>query len=456
MKNYIDYNNSLNVLNEGFFSWVWKLTKLMFKKVLAAQNFSDLNDNISKLEKIIKYGAKNDGNPAIVESLKINEGRTRARARKVFEEGEDNAQIIDTSEPTSMEPAKIIPKDQINMNIPSYRQTCITMLNGLEDELKAARKNISSRVLDNWNNALSAGKYLHSNDAQYIQLLVTDFIRKYSAGQIAPPTLNGKDLLTNNELQQWNALLKKSEKGDSNNAFKSVENALKKVLDNYNENFKETLNDIINNAKGEENSNTKMILENKLKIQTKWDGIYQRCENFISTAIADYFVNDDIYKSALDFIKELLVILTKNSEIVNRSSKSEIGRLINLDDEDKAELIENVVEKYNLLRSNIEKFNNENQNDKINLKNFNNLQNNAIQEFINSLIEKCAKIYKKNINIKPQDILNILENEDNPAAPIINPVLFYMAIKTLNKDNIINYYIMDNNNKKHSIGEFLK
>lgn len=457
MKNYIDYNNSLNVLNEGFFSWVWKLTKLMFKKVLAAQNFSDLNDNISKLEKIIKYGAKNDGNPAIVESLKINEGRTRSRARKVFEEGEDNAQIIDTSEPTSMEPAKIIPKDQINMNIPSYRQTCITMLNGLEDELKVARKNISSKVLDNWNNALSAGKYLHSNDAQYVQLLVTDFIRKYSAGQIAPPTLNGKDLLTNNELQQWNALLKKSEKGDSNTAFKSVENALKKVLDNYNENFKETLNDIINNAKGEENSNTKMILENKLKIQTKWDGIYQRCENFISTAIADYFVNDDIYKSALDFIKELLVILTKNSEIVNRSSKSEIGRLINLDDEDKAELIENVAEKYNLLRSNIEKFNNgkQNDNDKINPENYKEIDTDALRKYFNDIIDKVSKIYKNNKNVKSNEILEYF-NANIEETTKLYPIMFYLIIKTLDKSNMIKYYLTDRNNNKIDITDFLK
>ena len=141
-------------------------------------------------------------------------------------------------------------------------------------------------------------------------MLVTDFIRKYSGGQIAPPTLNGKDLLSTGELEVWNKLLKKTESGNNNEThFKSVYDALKKVLDNYNTNFKETLEELIKNSNSEEINNFKMIQENKLKIQSKWDAIHQRCENYISSAIATYFVNDEVYKSSLDFIKELLVIL---------------------------------------------------------------------------------------------------------------------------------------------------
>ena len=452
MKQYINYQNSLNVLNEGFFSWVWKLSKAIFKKILSAKNFDDLNDNISKLEKIIKYGAKLDGNPAISESLKINEGRSRSRNR-INEDGENTQE----NEPLKLEPSKLIPKDQINMNIPSYRQTCILMLEGLEDELKNAKSKVTANVIENWNNALSAGKYLYSSDAQYIQLLVTDFIRKYSGGQIAPPTLNGKDLLSTGELEVWNKLLKKTESGNNNEThFKSVYDALKKVLDNYNTNFKETLEELIKNSNSEEINNFKMIQENKLKIQSKWDAIHQRCENYISSAIATYFVNDEVYKSSLDFIKELLVILTKNSEIVNRSSKSEIGRLINLDDEDKVELIENVAEKYNLLRSNIEKFNNGKQeNTQIDLKEYPEIFNEEFNGYINDILEGISKIYKNNKNIKPQDILNnLITNTDKTKTAY--PILFYLMIKTLDKNNMINYYINDNSNNKHNVGEFLK
>ena len=453
MKQYINYQNSLNVLNEGFFSWVWKLSKAIFKKILSAKNFDDLNDNISKLEKIIKYGAKLDGNPAISESLKINEGRSRSRNR-INEDGENTQE----NEPLKLEPSKLIPKDQINMNIPSYRQTCILMLEGLEDELKNAKSKVTSNVIENWNNALSAGKYLYSSDAQYIQLLVTDFIRKYSGGQIVPPTLNGKDLLSTGELEVWNKLLKKTESGNNNEThFKSVYDALKKVLDNYNTNFKETLEELIKNSNSEEINNFKMIQENKLKIQSKWDAIHQRCENYISSAIATYFVNDEVYKSSLDFIKELLVILTKNSEIVNRSSKSEIGRLINLDDEDKAELIENVAEKYNLLRSNIEKFNNgkQNDNDKINPENYKEIDIDILRKYFNDIIDKVSKFYKNNKNVKSNEILEYF-NANIEETTKLYPIMFYLIIKTLDKSNMIKYYLTDRNNNKIDITDFLK
>lgn len=525
MKDYINYQNSLNVLNEGFFSWVWKLTKQMFKKILAASDFNDLNNNITKLEKIIKYGAKKNGMAAVSESLNesnvLNEksskqhGRKRSRGAKNAEDEYDYMKYLDDEEndnpsskknlwnkfkdmfsdyeymdddkseknyeddknsentntqTTSSTPEtqsasddkNIVPKEKINMNIPSYRATCITMLNALEEELKDAKRKATPDVITNWTNGLAEGKTLHPRDAQYIQLLVTDFIRKYSAGQIAPPSLNGKDLLSNSELQQWNQLLSRNESGkNSETQFKSVYDALHKVLENYNTNFKETLEEIINNTKNEEDkndkNNAKMIRENKFKLQTKWDGIYQRCENFIPTAIANYFINDDVYKNGLDFIKELLPILIKNSDIVNKSSKSEIGRLVNLDDEDKQELIENVVNLYNKFAAALNKFNDDNRanNISIDIPSYINNKSNMVIENINEVIESCASIYKKNKNIKSSDILEQFVNNIN-AATKDYPILFILIIKILDKNIPLNYQIKDSSNNMHNIAEFLK
>ena len=496
MKDYINYQNSLNILNEGFFSWVWKLTKQMFKKILAASDFNDLNNNITKLEKIIKYGANKNGMAAVSESLNesnvLNEkggkkqgidhqqrDRKRSRGTSVInknseitsQNSEDNKNSENTNTQTTPQNTEtqtvsdnkiIVPKAKINMNIPSYRATCITMLNALDEELKDARKKATSDVITNWSNGLAEGKTLHSRDAQYIQLLVTDFIRKYSAGQIAPPSLNGKDLLSNSELQQWNQLLNKNESGkNTETQFKSVYDALHKVLENYNANFKETLEEIINNTKNEEDkndkNNSKMIRENKFKLQTKWDGIYQRCENFIPTAIANYFINDDVYKSSLEFIKELLPILIKNSDIVNKSSKSEVGRLINLDDEDKQALIENVVNLYNKFAAALNKFNEDNKanNISIDIPSYINNKSNMVIENINEVIESCASIYKKNKNIKSSDILEQFVNNIN-AATKDYPILFILIIKILDKNISLNYQIKDSSNNMHNIAEFLK
>ena len=108
MKDYINYQNSLNILNEGFFSWVWKLTKQMFKKILAASDFNDLNNNITKLEKIIKYGAKKNGMAAVSESLNesnvLNEkggkqhSRKRSRGTKNAEDEYDYMKYLDDEE----------------------------------------------------------------------------------------------------------------------------------------------------------------------------------------------------------------------------------------------------------------------------------------------------------------------------------------------------------------------
>ena len=53
---FYNYDNNIEVLNEGFFDFVWKWTNRIFHSLFKVNDFSSLYKRVGQIEDLIKYG----------------------------------------------------------------------------------------------------------------------------------------------------------------------------------------------------------------------------------------------------------------------------------------------------------------------------------------------------------------------------------------------------------------
>ena len=357
-----NYDNSIDVLNEGFFDFVAKWVKRLLHSLFKADSFSSLYKRLSQLENLIKYGETMNESKSAAKIVKLNERRsiykrineddvdsskgsvTNASDSSVSDASISSDDIedpneIDLDNDNNIQPT--VNMDKINMNIPSFPQVAKQLLNNLKDQMDRNEKHLSVDRLKEDLEAVQNGKQLSQRYVQTLEILVTDFIRKYSAGSLILPRPEKDKTLSRREIDAW---LKYSENAKSNSSdkmFKYVHDAMEKIVNDYEKSFIEEYN----NLKDDENSFIKKYKDDDLnkndrnflsewetKIMTKLTTIKNSCIEYIPTAITDYFITNKVYKNASDYIQlalQLLVANSKNIASTNKNIKNDLLYYVN-------------------------------------------------------------------------------------------------------------------------------
>ena len=95
---YVNYNNSIEALNEGFFSWLGGLIKNLFKGIFHVDSYKKFVDRINKMPRIILglTDGKNNENEKNKSIERLYEGR-RSRFNKFIFEAEENTENDNTT-----------------------------------------------------------------------------------------------------------------------------------------------------------------------------------------------------------------------------------------------------------------------------------------------------------------------------------------------------------------------
>ncbi len=329
MNNFINYNNDLDVLNEGFFDFIWKLSNRVFHAMFKSNNFEDLYKRIDELENIIKHGKTKVRESVNYNGNILNESRRR-RSRIV----EDSSTSGDSNTPTDNASkndnnisndidinSKHVNLDKINMNIPSFPVVAKQLLDNLKKQYDDVNKQVSlDKIKEDIVNVRN-GQRISQRYIQALEVFTTDFLRKYSKGGISLPRPTGDKPLSYNEILGWQKLANSVDK-HTDDMFKSVKDAMEKILTNYQNAFEQQLQDLKSNEDkfiekfkdSKSARDSKFITEWENKIKSRLDVVMTSCRDYIPVAINVYFISDDIYKNALNYATSALELLIANNK----------------------------------------------------------------------------------------------------------------------------------------------
>lgn len=448
-KSFYNYDNNIEVLNEGFFDFVWKWTKRLFHSLFKADSFSSLYNRVVKLENLIKYGEVIKESKSVNTFNKINE--SRSRTRKLVEDGENDNQDASTNNQTQNQssttndssiaksddkiedPNEIdlndtntsvptVNMNNVNMNIPSFPQVAKQLLNGLKDQMDRVQSNLSVDRLKEDLKSVQNGAPLSQRYVQTLEILVTDFLRKYSAGQLVLPRPQKDKVMSQHDIEVWK---KYSDTANSSRdkMFKYVYDSMERIVNDYEKAF----NEEYNNLKEDENSFIKkykdgeqdksdrdFLTEWDNKITSKIKDIKEKCIEYIPTAILDYFITNEVYKNASDYIQLAIQLLVANSKNTANGNNAKNGLLdyvsewVNGNEDDVIDIIDN--EKNNIL-SKIKGNDNYKQ-----LEDYlNNINPNRIKTAIQSInnIKGIQKMQDKDLILLNEKILGAATNNEN-------------------------------------------
>ena len=397
---FYNYDNNIEVLNEGFFDFVWKWTNRIFHSLFKVNDFPSLYKRVGQIEDLIKYGKviKESNNFENV-SNKLNEGRSRTR--RIVEDDADTSTKQNTIEdPDEVDLDDIqntktmVNMDKVDMNIPSFPQVAKQLLKGLELQIKQNKEKLSSQKIEEDLSKVESGVQLSQRYVQRLEILVTDFIRKYSAGKLTLPKPSKDRKMSYKELAEWQKY-SQSAVQQSSKMFLYVHETMEKIVDDYEKAFNKQYQDLKDNEEsfinkyknGEKSKNDRNFLtEWDNKISKKISDVKQECIEFIPTAIANYFIHDKIYKDATDYIQSALNLLIANSKNMANNDNETNGLLeyVNEWQNDNEDVVINTVntEKKELLN----RINGNNKYQKLE-EYLNNIDNNRIKQAIQAIIK---------------------------------------------------------------------
>ena len=397
---FYNYDNNIEVLNEGFFDFVWKWTNRIFHSLFKVNDFSSLYKRVGQIEDLIKYGKviKESNNFENV-SNKLNEGRSRTR--RIVEDDADTSTKQNTIEDPdevdlddTQNTKTMVNMDKVNMNIPSFPQVAKQLLKGLELQIKQNKEKLSPQKIEEDLSKVESGVQLSQRYVQRLEILVTDFIRKYSAGKLTLPKPSKDRKMSYKELAEWQKY-SQSAVQQSSKMFLYVHETMEKIVNDYEKAFNKQYQDLKDNEEsfinkyknGEKSKNDRNFLtEWDNKISKKISDVKQECIEFIPTAIANYFINDKIYKDATDYIQSALNLLIANSKNMANNDNETNGLLeyVNEWQNDNEDVVINTVntEKKELLN----RINGNNKYQKLE-EYLNNIDNNRIKQAIQAIIK---------------------------------------------------------------------
>lgn len=473
MTNFNNYDNNIEVLNEGFFDFVKKWTARILHSLFKANDFESLFNRLTTLEETIKYG-KNKSNKS---NESINEGNRSRRTRYILEDGENS----ETETKTSTEPSKIDsdidkqqntevdlnnPKQQvvnmenIDMNTPSFPQVAKQLLNGLKKQLEEKQKLMPISGLENDITAVKSGRPLSQRYINMLEVVVTDFLRKYSSGTLTLPRPERNQTLSYDQLMQWQKYAK-DPGGNSEKMFAYVHDTMEKIVNDYEKEFKnkfevlKTSEDsfIQKYKNNEKNKNDLMFISDwETKIMQKVENLKTSCIEFIPTAISNYFISSDIYKNATDYVLLCLELLAVNSKNIAQRNEGKGNSLLNYMNEwlegDKEDIIDVVNQKRDEILSHIQ--NNDEYSDL--LKELNSINDNTIENAIQNIqnIKGIQKIDDRRLGLISNDIINKATSNNNTQSIIIAILINHINSNYKYKFNNINDIFNLNINKENN------
>lgn len=333
-KSFYNYDNNIEVLNEGFFDFIWRFINKIFHSLFKVNKFSDLYKRVAELENIIKFGQSSiKEGKTYSNTTKLNEGRSRTKHVLEANDSSSSSEIEDPNEidlPPS-QPNKTVDMNKVDMNIPSFPQVAKQLLNGLDKQMKRNKERLSiERIQEDIENVQN-GSVLSQQYVQILEIIVTDFIRKYSSGQLTLPRPEKGKMMSERDIQTWLKYTENAKNRGGDKMFSYVYNTMEQIVNNYEKKF----NEEYNNLKEDENSFIKKYKDGEAnkrdrdflaewddKIISKVKDVKEDCIQYIPTAISEYFISNDIYRDATDYVKLALQLLVANSKNVASSNKN--------------------------------------------------------------------------------------------------------------------------------------
>ena len=479
MTNFSNYENNIEVLNEGFFDFIKKWMNRLYHSLFKVKSFEELYSRLDTLENIIKYGKSNDDsiqdskNEHYNLTVVLNEDTPRRRRRIVEADDDTNVEATNNTNNKPAEkraseidlPKKAAPTsvdmDNINMNIPSFPQVAKQLLIALEKQTAQNMEMLPISKIKKDIETVKKGNPLSQRYIQTLEIRVTDFIRKYSSGTISLQKPDKGKLLSYDELKQWEKYANNGDKSDK--MFAYVHNTMEQIVNDYEKKFIENFNvlktsedSFIKKYKDGEasKSDLQFISDWEQKITQKVQQVKTECIEYIPTAINNYFISNKIYKTASDYVLLCLQLLMANSKNTINGADGKSNQLLKFVNEwvdgDKDDIIEIVNIKRNDILNAIK-------ND-ANYSNISELVNNINDDVIENAISAISNI--KNIQKYDDKRLSLISNDtikqatkDDAAALVIAMLLNYInsnyKYKCENVDNIFNINQQNQQNKNN-------
>ena len=168
-----------------------------------------------------------------------------------------------------------------------------------------------------------------------MEIIVSDFLNLYTGGGMNLPKPEKGKTMTVAEIAQYKNSV---EKGDSSKKFKTIYDALSKVVDIYEESFNAEWEFVRENEKEyqkEKAANAswsgdgsisyktmKQIVDHEIEIQGAMDSIINQCKGLIPNAIMGYFISSPVYEHTEETINKIITILLANSKNVEELAKN--------------------------------------------------------------------------------------------------------------------------------------
>ena len=331
---FYNYDNNIEVLNEGFFDFIWKWTNRIFHSLFKVNDFTTLYKRVGELEELIKYGEiiKVKESTVINYDEKLYEGRSRSRTRHIVEADDTEEQNID--DPNELD-IDTTPNDngehnvdmsKINMDVPSFPQVAKQLLNGLKSQMEQNKDKISIEKLNSDLEKINNGSTLSQRYVQSLEIMITDFLRKYSSGKLTLPKPEKDKTLSRDALKQWNEYSIKAKSSGDQKMFAYIYDAMEQIVNNYEKAYNEQYKNLkaneesfIRKYKNDDPSkrDRNFLSDWEDKINSKLQSVKANCIEFIPTAIIKYFISDDIYKNANEYVQLALKVLSANAKNIS-------------------------------------------------------------------------------------------------------------------------------------------
>ena len=298
-----------------------KQIKELSSKIKEMQNkFEELLNDKEKLEKEKEEKEKEN------EELKDKNDELNAKIEKM-----NGSQYESEFKPIQVDEIDALVKSKT----PSFKKTLAELLMKLRDQSAQINKKFDENTIQKLNQIIESGQVISTSDVQSMEIIVSDFLNLYTGGSMSLPKPEKDKKMTVAELAQYKNSI---DKGDSSKKFKSLHDALAKVVKIYEESFNAEWEFVREREKEYEKQKAanaswdgdgsisyktmKKIVDNEIEIQGAMDSMVNQCMGLIPNAIMGYFINSPVYKHTEDTINNILTILLANSKNVEELAKN--------------------------------------------------------------------------------------------------------------------------------------
>ena len=223
----------------------------------------------------------------------------------------------------------------VKSKTPSFKKTLAELLMKLRDQSAQINKKFDENTIKKLNQIIESGQVISTSDVQSMEIIVSDFLNLYTGGGMNLPKPEKDKKMTVAELAQYKNSI---DKGDNSKKFKSLYDALAKVVKIYEESFNAEWKFVREREKEYEKQKAanaswdgdgsisyktmRKIVDNEIQIQGAMESMINQCQGLIPNAIMGFFINSPVYQHTEETINNILTILLANSKNAEELSKN--------------------------------------------------------------------------------------------------------------------------------------